>query len=181
MFTRFSPEAKAAVVSAQREARSLFHDWIGTEHLLLGLMSQPDDPAVQVLRCRDVTQSWVRGRVEEVVGTGLDRDALASLGIDLDEVRVRAEARFGPNALVRRRRCREGSGRFLAFMPRAKRALEFAARELDERGETSLNCGHLLCGILREVEGVGAQILAEAGVTLDGVRAARDAEPPPAG
>jgi ATP-dependent Clp protease ATP-binding subunit ClpA len=176
MFSRFSPAAKAAIVSAQEEARDLFHDWIGTEHLLLGLTAQADDPAARVLRRRDVTREWVRDRVEEVVGAGLDGDALATLGIDLGEVRKRTEARFGPDALARRRRCREGSGRFVSLMPRAKRALEFAAREFDERGGAKLDCGHLLCGILLEAEGVGARILAEAGVTLDGVRAALAAE-----
>jgi ATP-dependent Clp protease ATP-binding subunit ClpA len=61
-------------------------------------------------------------------------------------------------------------------MPRTKRALEFAAREVDERGAAKLDCGHLVCGILLEAESVGAQILAEAGVTLDAVRADLDAE-----
>jgi ATP-dependent Clp protease ATP-binding subunit ClpA len=56
MFSRFSPEAKAVIVSAQEEARDLFHDWIGTEHLLLGLTAQPDDPAARVLRAR-----WTSG------------------------------------------------------------------------------------------------------------------------
>jgi ATP-dependent Clp protease ATP-binding subunit ClpA len=88
----------------------------------------------------------------------LDHAALATLGIDLDEVRARVEATFGPGAL---------SGRpcgHMCFTRRAKKALELAVREARALGDDRLDDVHLVLGVLREGEGVGAQILARHGV-----------------
>ena len=120
MFERFTDSARQVVVQAQSEARQLGHGFIGGEHLLLALVSL-DEPAAAVLRDHGVTTERIRAEVIRVVGpgqavgllAGLDREALASIGIDLDVVRSRIEATFGPDALARaipavRRRRRRG-------------------------------------------------------------------------
>jgi Clp amino terminal domain, pathogenicity island component len=121
MFERFSPDARAAVVHAQEHTRRLGHRYLGCEHLLLAVVSA-DQPASAILREYGVTPERVEEEIVHRVGLGagaglfgaLDRDALASIGIDLDAVRARIEASFGPGALAhasqtvgrRRRRAR---------------------------------------------------------------------------
>jgi ATP-dependent Clp protease ATP-binding subunit ClpA len=116
------------------------------------------------------------------VGRGeddIDRDALATLGIDLDAVRERVERAFGPGALIRRRRCRRGTvGGQLPFTPRAKKALELTLREALSLGQRELRDEHVVLGLLREGDGVAAQVLATRGVTFAAARervAGRDA------
>jgi ATP-dependent Clp protease ATP-binding subunit ClpA len=120
MFERFTDSARQVVVQAQAQARRLGHGFVGCEHLLLALVSL-DEPAAAVLRDHGLTPERTRAEVISLVGpgrtvsllAGLDREALASIGIDLDAVRSRIEATFGPDALARavpavRRRRRRG-------------------------------------------------------------------------
>jgi hypothetical protein len=108
MFERFTDTARHVVVQAQDEARRLGHGYIGCEHLLLAAAAT-GEPAGAVLRDHAVTPERVEAEVLRIIGrgasadplAGLDREALASIGIDLDAVRARIEARFGPDALAR--------------------------------------------------------------------------------
>lgn len=151
MFARFTDDARAIVVEAQIEARRLHHGWIGCEHLLLALVRRPSLVA-DAFAEHGVTSTTVERSIDELLPTVVtDEEALASIGIDLDEVRAQVETTFGPGALdratltkarwrlrVRRRRndaCRDlSTRRFLApagaipFTPRAKRCLEIAAK-----------------------------------------------------
>ena len=107
MFERFTDGARQVVVQAQSQARQLGHGFIGCEHLLLALLAA-DEPAAAVLREHELTPERARAEVIRLVGPGravsllggLDREALASIGIDLDVVRSRIEATFGPDALA---------------------------------------------------------------------------------
>ncbi|MFC9461797.1 Clp protease N-terminal domain-containing protein, partial [Streptomyces sp. NPDC056983] len=108
MFERFSPDARTVVVHTQEHARRLGHNHVGPEHLLLALVSL-DQPASAALREHGVTPQGVEEEIVRLVGLGagshlfgtLDRDALASVGIDIDAVRARIEESFGPEALAR--------------------------------------------------------------------------------
>jgi ATP-dependent Clp protease ATP-binding subunit ClpA len=182
MFERFTEEARAAVVGAERHATALHHGWIGTEHLLLGVVDERDGRAARLLERFEVTREWVLAEVERIIGRGepdIDADALATLGIDLDAVRERVERTFGPGALSRRP-CRRG---LLAgdarrpFTPRAKKALELSLREALEMGDNFIASEHILLGLAREGDGVAAGILRSRGVDRAAVRAAleRDA------
>jgi ATP-dependent Clp protease ATP-binding subunit ClpA len=183
MFERFTDQARAVVVAASVHADDLRHGWIGTEHLLLGVLDDRGTRPARLLAERGVTGDWARGEVERLVGRGepdLDADALATLGIDLDAVRERVERTFGPGALSRRR-CRRGGllrgDARRPFTPRAKKVLELALREAVHAGDTFIGAEHVLLALAREGHGVGAEILRSRGVTLDVVRAAleRDA------
>ena len=111
MFERFTASARQIVVRAQSEARQLDHGFIGCEHLLLALLAA-DEPAADVLREHELTPERVRAEVIHMMGAAqparpadllnvLDREALAAIGIDLEVVRSRIEATFGPGALTR--------------------------------------------------------------------------------
>jgi hypothetical protein len=108
MLERFTDDARTVLVHAQRHARRLGHRYIGCEHLLLALVGV-DQPASAVLRERGLTPGRVEEEIVRRAGTGagaglfadLDRAALASIGIDLDAVRARIDASFGPDALTR--------------------------------------------------------------------------------
>jgi ATP-dependent Clp protease ATP-binding subunit ClpA len=170
MFERFTDEARQAVVLAQEEAGQLRHGWIGTEHLLLGLL-RADGGGARLLEAFGVNHAAVRDDVVRIVGRGeedIDSDALATLGIDLDAVRERVEKAFGAGALSRGRGCGDGH---VPFTPRAKKALELTMRESVALGARELRSEHLVLGLLREGDGVAAQILRLHGVALDAVRA----------
>ena len=108
MFERFTDTARHIVIQAQEDARRLGHNYIGCEHLLLATAAT-DEPASAVLRDQGVTPERVEAEILRTVGrgqaadplSGLDRQALAFIGIDLDVVRARIEAAFGPDALTR--------------------------------------------------------------------------------
>jgi Clp amino terminal domain, pathogenicity island component len=108
MFERFTDTARHVVVQAQHDARRLGHNYIGCEHLLLAAATAAE-PASAVLRDQGVTPERVEAEILRTVGRGqtagplggLDRQALAFIGIDLDIVRARIEAAFGPDALTR--------------------------------------------------------------------------------
>ena len=108
MFERFTDDARQVVVQAQAAARRLGHDFIGCEHLLLAAAST-GTPASLVLRDQGVSPERIEKEILHILGPGrttdllggLDREALASIGIELDVVRTRLEAAFGPDALAR--------------------------------------------------------------------------------
>lgn len=182
MFERFTTEARQVVVDAQREARDLGHTWIGTEHLLLAVLSQESSPVQATLAELGVTHADVRHHVvDERSGPSGDEEALRDLGIDLDEVRRRVEASFGPGALddqgrrqgsrwfERRRQC--AGGRHIPFTRRAKMSLELALREALDLSSKEITSAHLVLGTMR-AGGLAARAVAARGVTPEEVRRA---------
>jgi hypothetical protein len=151
MFERFTDTARHLVVQAQDDARRLGHYYIGCEHLLLAAAAAAE-PASTVLRDHGVTPECVEAEILRAVGRGqaadplggLDKAALASIGIDLDVVRARIEAAFGPDALPRalpaarqRRRPAWGKGP-LAGLTRRRRARRNAALPAGPGGNAPL-------------------------------------------
>src|SRR5512133_3375109 len=126
MFERFSGQARQVVVSAQEEARELDHNYIGTEHLLLGLLTAS----------------------ASVAGV-----SLTVLGYTHDDVQAKVEAMIG--------RGKAPPGGHVPFTPRAKKVLELSLREALQLKHTYIGTEHILLGLLREGEGVAAQILAD--------------------
>jgi hypothetical protein len=141
MLGRFTPDARAVLVHAQHHARRLGHNFIGGEHILLAVVSA-GHPASAILGAHGVTPEYVEAEIARRIGLGrgtgpgggpfggLDREALASIGIDLDTVRARIEATFGPHAMAeadlvvqRRLRSRRGSPRARRFRLDPRRAL----------------------------------------------------------
>jgi ATP-dependent Clp protease ATP-binding subunit ClpA len=190
MFERFTPAARQVVVRAQDEARAFGHPWLGTEHLLLGVLAEPQAPGVSVLSDLGVTVDTGRAALRQLVGLGRgglgesDADALRTLGIDLDEVRRRVEASFGPGALDhppharerrrrprRRGRCEPAAATgHLPFMPRAKRALERAQREAIDLGDRDIGVEHLLLGLLDPRNSMAVELLRHLGANPEVVR-----------
>jgi ATP-dependent Clp protease ATP-binding subunit ClpC len=125
LFQRFTERARQVIVLAQDEARALKHDYIGTEHILLGLLREEEGVAARVLESLDITVEEVRAQVERVVGRG-DADV--------------------------------GAGT-IPFTPRAKKVLELALREALSLGHNYIGTEHILLGLVRENEGVAAEIL----------------------
>src|SRR5262249_22046274 len=150
------------------EARQLRHPGIGTEHLLLGLLGDDGGAARQALQERGLQATTVRQRVIAMVDGGLDPQALATLGIDLDQVRQATEAAFGPGALDARGPLPTGH---IPFTPRAKKVLELSLREAIRLKHDHIGTGHLLLGLLREGGGLAARIIAEAGIDQADLRA----------
>jgi ATP-dependent Clp protease ATP-binding subunit ClpA len=221
MFERFTGQARQVVVQAQHNARRFGHNYIGPEHLFLSLVTA-DDPASALLRDLGLTPERTeaefirltraqpndprRTRPRPVADpsggplAGLDAEALASIGIDLDEVRTRIEATFGPGALSRavprahpsrpplhRRllhRGQRGPGRagrdtgpaivrgHIPFTPRAKKVLELSLREAVGLGDNYIGMEHLALALLRIRDGVVPKLLANLDVSPDVVRAA---------
>lgn len=172
MFERFTQDARVVVVNAQEEARDLGHDHIGTEHVVLAMLDHGQGAAAEALSACGATADDVRRRVLAATRDDrdpLDPDALASLGIDLDEVRRATEATFGPGALDRAgaRPRRRGH---IPFTRRAKKSMELALRESINLRHNEIRDGHLLLGILRDGEGRGPRALIEAGVDLGMLR-----------
>lgn len=180
MFQRFTGDARHVLVLAQREALSLGHDHIGTEHLLLGLLDASSGVAAQVLVGSGVKAGDVRSRVERIVGRCRplhdDAAALSAIGIDLDQVRATVEETFGPGALdsappsrrsrrLRRRRCLARPGH-PPFTPRSKKVLELALRQCLALHHDHIGAEHILLGLIAEGEGLACRILVESGAGL---------------
>jgi ATP-dependent Clp protease ATP-binding subunit ClpC len=136
MFERFTERARRVVVLAQDEARMLNHNYIGTEHILLGLIHE---------------------------GHGLAAKALESLGISLDAVRQQVEEIIGHGQ-------QQPPQGHIPFTPRAKKVLELSLREALQLGHTYIGTEHILLGLIREGEGVAAQVLVGLGVDLNRAR-----------
>ena len=170
MFERFTDRARKVTVDAQATARRLGHGHIGTEHLLLGLLEN-DGIAAQVLSGAGVTRAAVEREILAEVGRGPlgagDAEALGAIGIDLDEVRRRMEASFGPGALEWHPDpgCRGARPRFghIPFTPRAKKVLELSLREALALKHRHIGTEHLLLGLLREGEGLAMLVLTRLG------------------
>jgi ATP-dependent Clp protease ATP-binding subunit ClpA len=186
VFERFTERARGAVVSAQEEARDLHHHHIDTEHLLLGLLRDRTSVGYEALdrlgvHIDDVRSEVVRvlGEVHPVTLDEKDAEALRVIGIDLDEVRRRVEATFGEGALertssARRRRRRKRACTLsvgsIPFTPRAKKVLELALREAKALRHDYIGTEHILLGLVREREGLAAEMLAERDVSDERVR-----------
>ena len=136
VFQRFTDRARRVVVLAQEEARLLHHDWIGTEHLLLGLIHE---------------------------GEGVAARALTTLGVSYDAARTQVLAIIAPGDIV------EPSGH-IPFTPRSKKVLELSLRESLDLGHDYIGTEHILLGLVREGDGVGAQVLARMGADPSLVR-----------
>lgn len=169
MFERFTRDARATVIAARAEAERRGDGWIGTEHLLVGLLGVEAE-AAHVLADHGLGPADVRHRIATHVpphgGDELDAEALATLGIDLDAVQRAAEAQFGEGALapVRRGRHRPRMTR------RAKKVLELSLREAHRAHRSEITSTHVLLGILREGRGLAATVMTEAGVDLAALR-----------
>ncbi len=178
MFERFHQEARQAVVLARENSRRLRHSFIGTEHLLLGLLDQRATLSARVLGRRGLDYEHAYQAVARLTprspGSALDAEALESIGIDLSAVRERVEAVFGPGALdrtpVTTRRGRRVSGLHTPLTGRAKKVLELSLREALALRQKTICDGHLLLGILREGGGLAARIIADAGIDAGTLR-----------
>jgi ATP-dependent Clp protease ATP-binding subunit ClpC len=147
MFDLFTDRAKRSIVAGQDEAIALGHDFMGTEHLLLGLVTDPASTAGAVLaaqgvgldRTREVTVRLLTAAGVPATGGQPARDALAALGIDVAEIQRRADDSFG-----------EGAFQFPrpAYTPHAKAALEQTVREAKELGHERFGTEHMLLGLL---------------------------------
>jgi len=168
MFERFTNRARQAVVHAQQEARRLHHREIGAEHLLLGILAEQHGVGAQVLAGLGMQTEAVRDAVGRRSPAAPDAEALRTLGIDLEEVRRRAEESFGPGALERRRGARRGH---IPFTPEAKTALELALRESLRLRNRRIGTEHLLLGLLRRDTRLATALLREAGVDRKTVEA----------
>ena len=172
MFERFTDEARQVVRLSHENARRLHHEYIGTEHLLLGILDQPGSMAATVLGGHGLDHERASAALERLLGTvaveDLDAEALDAIGIDLSAVREKIEAAFGPGALDRHpgkgRRGVPVGGRHVPFSSRAKKVLELSLREALAIKSPDIRDGHILLGLLREGEGLGARIIADAGI-----------------
>jgi ATP-dependent Clp protease ATP-binding subunit ClpA len=161
MFARFTEQARHVVVLAQQEVRSLGHGSIGTEHLLLAVAGAQAGLGPRLLGDEGVRVGELRREIAQRVGA-IDRDALATIGIDLDRVRAAVEATFGPGALDR-----APSGQ-IPFTAKAKRVLELSLREAQALGNDYIGTEHILLGLTRS-EDLAAELLAERGLTHERV------------
>lgn len=160
MFERFTHSARQCVTQAQEEARALGHGYIGTEHLLVAVCADKQGLGGHVLRQHGVTAEGLRDDVVRIVGRGgPDPEALATIGIDLDQVRARVEEAFGPGALERGRACGH-----IPFTPRSKKSLELALHCAVALGDAFIASEHLLLGLARTDNGLATRILDERGL-----------------
>jgi ATP-dependent Clp protease ATP-binding subunit ClpA len=135
VFERFTDRAQQVVVLAQEEARMLNHNYLGTEHLLLGLVHEGEGVAARALESLGISLQAVRQQVEEIIGQG-----------------------------------QQAPAGHVPFTPRAKKVVELAQREANDLGHNYIGTEHLLLGLVREGEGVAAQVLVKLGADLAGVR-----------
>ena len=135
MFERFTDRARRVVVLAQEEARLLNHSYIGTEHILLGLIHEGEGVAAKALESLNISLEAVRAQVEEIIGQGGS----------------------SPSGHI-------------PFTPRAKKVLELSLREALQLGHNYIGTEHILLGLIREGEGVAAQVLVKLGADLSRVR-----------
>ena len=163
--------AERYLLAGTDEARRLGHNYVGTEHVLRVLVREPDDVATRLLTELGVTTDAVERALacwleDSAAAATIDPNALATLGIDFEEVRERLEQTFGPGALERTR-----SG-CMGVCPRLKMALAYA---LDHASEGSLGEEHVLLGLLSVPDSLAARVLGELGVSLAAAQAALEA------
>ena len=135
MFERFTDRARRVVVLAQEEARMLNHNYIGTEHILLGLIHEGEGVAAKSLESLGISLEAVRSQVEEIIGQG-----------------------------------QQAPSGHIPFTPRAKKVLELSLREALQLGHNYIGTEHILLGLIREGDGVAAQVLVKLGADLNRVR-----------
>ncbi len=135
MFERFTDRARRVVVLAQEEARMLNHNYIGTEHILLGLIHEGEGVAAKALESLGISLEAMRQQVEEIIGQG-----------------------------------QQAPSGHIPFTPRAKKVLELSLREALQLGHNYIGTEHILLGLIREGEGVAAQVLVKLGADLNRVR-----------
>jgi ATP-dependent Clp protease ATP-binding subunit ClpA len=135
VFERFTDRARRVVVLAQEEARMLDHNYLGTEHILLGLIHEGEGVAARALESLGISLEAVRQQVQEIIGRGQQ----------------------APSAHI-------------PFTPRAKKVLELASQEALRLGHNYVGTEHILLGLIREGEGVAAQVLVKLGADLNRVR-----------
>ena len=173
MFERFCQDARRAVVRAREEAAVAGQGEIGCEHLLLGLLAEPG-PAAAAMTAAGLELTALRSRLPQAgreEPDTLDADALASVGIDLDQVRRAAEATFGPGALDRARRARSRRPGRMRLTAEAKKAMERALRATARLRHRQLSGAHLLIGIIDQGDNGALRLLAASGVNADALRA----------
>jgi ATP-dependent Clp protease ATP-binding subunit ClpA len=159
VFEFFTDRAKRAVVLSQDEAIALGHDFIGTEHILLGLVGTDQSTAGEVLREQGVELTRARQETVRILeaagivaaGGQPAKDALSSIGIDIEEIQRRADDAFGPGTFQYPRP---------AYTPDAKKALEYTLREARALGHEKFGTEHILLGLLAAGEGRGLEVLA---------------------
>jgi ATP-dependent Clp protease ATP-binding subunit ClpA len=163
--------AERFLLAGAQQSRTFGHDYVGTEHVLLALTEDSGTPAAGALARLGVTREAVRCDIERIIGRSLDPqrraidpDALATLGIDLDEVTRRAEETFGPGALESiRSRALDRAGRACrCIAPRLKKALELAVAEA---GDGPVRSEHVLVSLAAVEDCIAARILGDHGVT----------------
>ncbi|GAB3880516.1 hypothetical protein GCM10029964_035080 [Kibdelosporangium lantanae] len=157
MFELFTEPARQAVRASNDTAIALGHDFIGTEHMLLALADTPGGASdllrahgVDPAQAREVTIRLLTEAGVPANGGQAARDALASIGIDVDEVQRHADANFGPGAFRFPRP---------AFTPRARKALEHTAHEAKSLGHQHIDTEHLLIGLLDDSAALATRIL----------------------
>jgi ATP-dependent Clp protease ATP-binding subunit ClpA len=179
MFERFTSKARDVVTKAQSVAVQREDGVIGSEHLLAALYEVPDNLGVVVLEAFSVRRDDVAAEMDRLRDGGpgpSDAEALATLGIDLDEVRRQVEEAFGPGALDRTRAAqgRDGGkwrfGGHIPFGKDAKKVLELALREAIALQHNYLGCEHLLLGMLHGDTGAAGRFLRSRGVRQDAAR-----------
>jgi ATP-dependent Clp protease ATP-binding subunit ClpA len=171
VFEFFTDRAKRAVVLSQDEAIALGHDFIGTEHILLGLVGTDRSTAGDVLREQGVELTRARQETVRVLekagivaaGGQPAKDALSSIGIDVEEIQRRADDTFGPGAFQYPRP---------AYTPHAKKALENTLREARALEHEEFGTEHILLGLLAAGEGRAIEVLAALEVDPTGLREA---------
>jgi ATP-dependent Clp protease ATP-binding subunit ClpC len=135
MFERFTDQARRVVVLAQEEARLLNHNYLGTEHILLGLIHEGEGVAAKALESLSISLDGVREQVQEIIGQG-----------------------------------QQAPSGHIPFTPRAKKVLELSLREALQLGHNYVGTEHILLGLIREGEGIAAQVLVKLGADLNRVR-----------
>jgi ATP-dependent Clp protease ATP-binding subunit ClpA len=166
---RFVQRATPFITAAAEASRRLGHNYVGTEHLLLSLAEGEGSAAARVLRRLGLSATQIEADIVSIIGTcdaprgRLDADALATLGIDLDEVRRRIDREFGTGALERTR------AGCTPVCPRLKKALELAARHA---GEEAIRPDDVLVAAASVEDSVAAHILATHGVGVPVLQAA---------
>ena len=178
MFERFTDKARAVVHGAQLEAQGRAASNVRSEHLLAALLSGPESVA-QTALLRDGVDLLALLRTVRALGDPVapgtrpedDAQALAVLGIDLDEVRRQVEEVFGPGALERTRAAQGGGrGSFPRWDRSAKKVLELSLREALRMRHNYIGTEHVLLGLLHPGTGAGQEVLVGAGVRLDTAR-----------
>jgi hypothetical protein len=165
MFERFTDRARRVVVLAQEEARTLNHNYIGTEHILLGLIHEGEGVAAKALESLGISLDAVRQQVGEDIGQG------QQVGEDIGQgQQVGEDIGQGQQVGEDIGQGQQAPSGHIPFTPRAKKVLELSLREALQLGHNYIGTEHILLGLIREGDGVAAQVLVKLGADLNRVR-----------